>query len=67
MLTKFKNFTRTPVTWGGYLKLSGICFIAMMIMGAIYSVVALCNMYSDRINDLVNDLVNRIKGRNIES
>lgn len=32
MLTKFKTHLNTPITWGKYYKLSGICCLISMVI-----------------------------------
>lgn len=33
---KKQNWSERPVTWGGYLKLCGICYVISMLFGLVW-------------------------------
>ena len=47
MLTRFKDWTKKPITWGGYLKFGGICMAISLAFTAVSYVIIFWSEISD--------------------
>ena len=67
-MKKLNEKLNQPVTWKGYLKLSGVCFVIYMIMWAVYVYKLGINLvelvkemfgfksWNETLNDIVDDV-----------
>ena len=56
MLTKFIEWTRKPITWGGYLKLCGVGMLISVLTSLVWTIV----IYWDGISEKIDGLKDRI-------
>ena len=46
-MSKFATFCATPITWGAYLKLAGICMATSIVFSVGW--IAFVNIYYDKV------------------
>lgn len=57
MLAKFVEWTRKPITWGGYLKLCGIGMLLSILTSLAWTVW----LYWERISDSIEEIKSKIQ------
>lgn len=60
MLTKLMNWTKKPITWGGYLKFSGICAAISVVTTALTWVY----IFRDEVAEFVHNFAAKLNPRN---
>lgn len=54
-----KNWMNKPITWGGYMKLTGVCLLIGIAIDAIYIVATFTNVF-DSLVEWIKSTTNRI-------
>lgn len=56
---KKQKWTDKPITWGGYLKLCGVCYVISMMMVAYYWITAFDIHPIEGIKDTIHRCFNK--------